>query len=198
MHAQLNLDDESVDLIDLGEARSYKVRMRVVSLDGKTLSDDTQQVQATADDRTTVAKLDLTALSNGHTVFVVLDVADASGAEVSNNFYWWAANDATLRELDTLPEVHIKAAVTENSAAGEHEASVTLSNTGSVPAVMIKLTLKDAATGDRILPAYYSDNYISLLPGEQSTITVKFPSCVNKPGFALRGWNLDPETIAMH
>jgi hypothetical protein len=85
-----------------------------------------------------------------------------------------------------------------NSAAGEREASVTLSNTGSVPAVMIKLTLKDAATGDRILPAYYSDNYISLLPGEQSTIKVKFHSCVNKPGFALRGWNLDSETIAMH
>jgi Exo-beta-D-glucosaminidase Ig-fold domain/Concanavalin A-like lectin/glucanases superfamily/Glycosyl hydrolases family 2/Glycosyl hydrolases family 2, sugar binding domain/Glycosyl hydrolases family 2, TIM barrel domain len=198
VHAQLNLDDESVDLIDLGEARSYKVRMRVVSLDGKTLSDDTQQVQAAADDRTAVAKLDLKTLSNGHTVFVVLDVADASGAGVSNNFYWWAANDATLRELDTLPEVHIKAAAAVNSAAGECEASVTLSNTGSVPAVMIKLTLKDATTGDRILPAYYSDNYISLLPGEQSTIKVKFPSCVNKPGFALRGWNLDPETIAMH
>jgi hypothetical protein len=59
------------------------------------------------------------------------------------------------------------------------------------------LTLKDTATGDRILPAYYSDNYGSLLPGEQNTIKVKFPSRVNKPGFALRGWNLDPETIAM-
>jgi hypothetical protein len=32
---------------------------------------------------------------------------------------------------------------------------------------MIKLTLKDAATGQRILPAYYSENYVSLLPGEE-------------------------------
>ena len=37
VHAQLNLSDGSVDLINLGEARSFKVRTLVESLDGKTL-----------------------------------------------------------------------------------------------------------------------------------------------------------------
>ena len=198
VHAQLNLDDESIDLINLGEAHSFSVRVRVVSLAGKTMSDDRYNVQGGADDRTPVTKLDLDALAAGHAVFVVLDVASDSGAPVSNNFYWWAAKPALLRELDTLPPAGITASATVNSAKGERTATVRLTNTGAVPAVLAKLTLKNAATGQRILPAYYSDNYISLLPGEQRTVTVEFPAGTETPSFGLRGWNLANQVVAVH
>ena len=72
VHAQLNLADGSVDLINLGEARPFKVRTLVEGLDGKTLSDHTNQVQAAADDRTPVAKPDLDTLAAGHTILVEL------------------------------------------------------------------------------------------------------------------------------
>lgn len=198
VHAQLNLDDESVDLINLGGARSYGVRARVIGLDGKTLSDHTNEVQAAADDRTPVTKLDLDSLGASHTVLVVLDVADASGAPVSNNFYWWAANQATLRELNALPPAAIKASASVSTANGERKATVTLTNSGAVPAILVKLTLEGASTGHRILPAYYSDNYISLLSGEQRAITVEFPAGTDTPAFGLRGWNLKTQAIAVH
>jgi hypothetical protein len=172
------------------------------------LSDQTYKVQATANDRTPVTKLGLDTLADGHTVFVVLDVADASGAPVSNNFYWWAAKDATLRELDTLAQATIKASAAvsaaddesrdDESKGGERKATVTLTNSGDVPAVLVKLTLEDAAMGRRILPAYLSDNYISLLPGEQRTITVEFPVGAGAPAFGLRGWNLAAQSVAVH
>lgn len=174
------------------------MRVRVISLEGNSLSDQTYTVQSAADDRTPVTKLDLTGLSAGHTVFVVLNVADASGTPVSNNFYWWAADLATLRELDALPPAAIKAAMTEGAANGERQAAVTLTNSGTVPAVMLKLTLEDSASGRRILPAYYSDNYISLLPGEQRTITVDFPAGADKAAFGLRGWNLKTQVVNTH
>jgi len=196
VHAQLNLDDESVDLINLGDAQSYKVRVRVLSLDGKKLSDQASNVQAAADDRTPVTNLDLDALAAGHTVFVVLNVSDATGAPVSNNFYWWAAKDASLRELDALPQATVSAAASVSPAGGERKATVILTNSGSVTAVLVKLTLLDAATGRRILPAYYSDNYVSLLPGEQQTITVEFPSGAGQPAFGLRGWNLATQMVS--
>lgn len=43
-----------------------------------------------------------------------------------------------------------------------------------------------------ILPAYYSDNYVSLLPGEERTVTVKAPASAarGEAYFTLRGWNL--------
>jgi hypothetical protein len=198
IHAQLNLDDQSVDLINLGHASPLSVRVRVVSLKNEMLSDHTYPVQAAANARTSVAKLDLDTLAAGHTVFLVLDVATASGEPISNNFYWWAAKPAALRELDTLPPATVTASATVSADNGERKAIVTLSNSGNVPAVLVKLTLEDAATGRRILPAYYNDNYTSLLPGEQRTVTVDFPAGTGAPEFGLRGWNLASQVIAVH
>jgi hypothetical protein len=115
---------------------------------------------------------------------------------VSNNFYWWAAGESTLRELDTLAPANISASATVSAASGERKATVTLTNSGTPTAVLVKLTLEDAATGKRILPAYYSDNYISLLSGEQRTITVEFPVGTNAPAFGLRGWNVASRVVA--
>jgi hypothetical protein len=67
-----------------------------------------------------------------------------------------------------------------------------------VPAVLAKLTLEDASTGTRILPAYYSDNYISLLPGEQRTIAVEYSGHTDTPAFGLRGWNVSNRVVAVH
>jgi Exo-beta-D-glucosaminidase Ig-fold domain len=196
IHAQLNLEDGSVDLINLGEAASFKVRMRVVSLDGKTLSDETKTVQAAADDRTPVGRPDLDKLADEHTVFVVLDVSDAAGAPVSNNFYWWAANDSAFRELNGLPQASVSASASVSAAgSSERKATVKVRNSDGSTAVLLKLTLEDAATGERILPAYYSDNYISLLPGEEQTVTIEFPAGTEKPAIGLRGWNLNQQTI---
>ncbi len=134
VHAQLNLTDGSVDLINLGEARSFKVRMLVESLDGKTLSDHTNQVLAAADDRTPVAKPDLATLAVGHTIFVRLEVSDAAGAPVSDNFYWWAADEASFRELNSLAPATLLASAALAAANGERESRVRIKNTGSAAA----------------------------------------------------------------
>jgi hypothetical protein len=100
--------------------------------------------------------------------------------------------------MDALPPANIRASATVDAANGERKATVTLTNSGSAPAILVKFTLKDAATGRRILPAYYSDNYISLLPGEQRVITVKFSAGAETPAFGLRGWNLATQDVAVH
>jgi len=202
VHAQLNLSDGTVDLINLGEARSYKVRTLVESLDGKTLSDHINQVLAAADDRTPVAKPDLATLAAGHTVFVELSVNDASDTPVSENFYWWAADEASFRELNLLPQAALlgsasASSATSPAASGERAVTVRLKNTGSTAAVLVKLTLEDASTGGRILPAYYSENYVSFLPGDERTVTVTFPAGDQKPAIGLRGWNLVTQTLSV-
>jgi len=69
---------------------------------------------------------------------------------------------------------------------------VYIANDGAVPALMAKLSLIDAS-GARILPAYWSDNYVSLLPGERRTLTVKSPKSGNSPAaITLEGWNVEP------
>jgi hypothetical protein len=60
---------------------------------------------------------------------------------------------------------------------------------------MIKLTLKEATTGERILPANYSENYLSFLPGESRTVMTSFSTGSAKPSVGLRGWYLKTEDI---
>jgi hypothetical protein len=196
VHAQLDLTDGAVDLINLGEARSFKVRVLVASVVGKTLSDQTNQVEAAANARTAVGKPDLNKLADGHTVLVRLSVSEANGAPVSDNFYWWAKDEASLRELNSVPRARLTATSVAAAGDGERKVTVKIKNDGSTPALMVKLTLKDAATGQRILPAYYSENYVSLLPGEERSISVAFPDGASKPAIGLRGWNLEAETVA--
>ena len=197
VHAQLNLANNDVDLINLGEARSFKVQTRVVGLDGKVIVEQTNQIEAAANARTSVGKPDLEKLANGHTVLVELDVMDANGAAISHNLYWWAKDEAKLRELNGLAPVKLAASAAVAASGDERKATVEIKNSGSTPALMIKLVLKDAASGERILPAYYSENYVSLLPGEERTLTVEFPAGQNKPAIGLRGWNIAEETVGV-
>ena len=195
IHAQLDVTDCAVNIINLGEARSFKVETRVVGTDGKVLSDQTNQVVAAADARTPAGKPDLDKLANGHTVLVALKVSDANGEPVSDNLYWWARQEASLRELNALPKANVTASATVASSDAERRVTVRLSNAGPSPALLVKLTLENAVTGRRILPAYYSENYVSLLPEESRTITIAFPAGESKPNITLRGWNLDSATI---
>jgi hypothetical protein len=197
IHAQLDLTSGAVDLINLGEARALKVEARVVTLGGKLLDARSVQVSAAADARTFVATLDLDKLADGHTVLVALSVSDAAGAPLSDNLYWWAKEEASLRELNALPRAMLSTSATVATGSSERKATVKIKNTGAAPALLLKLTLKDAATGERILPAYYSENYLSLLPDEERIVTVEFPAGSAKPTIGLRGWNLDTKTIAV-
>jgi hypothetical protein len=58
---------------------------------------------------------------------------------------------------------------------------------------MTHLQLRRKSTGDRVLPVYYSDNYVSLLPSESKVITIE-ASTSSLAGDALvvvDGWNVD-------
>ena len=69
-----------------------------------------------------------------------------------------------------------------------------LHNAGKVAALANKLTIVDSA-GQRVLPVYYSDNYVSLLPGETRELTLTLPAHASARSdstavtLRLRGWN---------
>ena len=65
-----------------------------------------------------------------------------------------------------------------------------VTNPGKAPALEVRLTLRDAATGKRILPVYYDDNYFSLLPGESREFRIETSVIADKPQLDLTGWNV--------
>ena len=89
-----------------------------------------------------------------------------------------------------MPQATLKAsAEAETPTNGEVVETITLANTGQTPALQAKLTLFDAK-GEQILPAYFSDNYLSLLPGETRRVTVRYPQQRGTATVRLRGWNI--------
>jgi len=59
--------------------------------------------------------------------------------------------------------------------------------------MMIRLKVVGNTSGKRILPVFYSDNYVSLMPGETKTITMKLKdedTGGQKPLVNITGFNI--------
>ncbi|HEX5283459.1 MAG TPA: LamG-like jellyroll fold domain-containing protein [Bryocella sp.] len=201
IHIQLDLPDHTIAIINNTTAAlpNLTVHAQVFDLSNHPLSESTLHVEnASANATTDLQRLALEdALDDNPVVFVKLTLADAAGKQLSQNFYWLAAHDADFRKLNDLPPVNLQAHATAATRDSEQHITVTLANPSKTVALTTKLTLLDGPNGQRILPAFYSDNYVSLLPNEQRTIEITYPSSPAHahPVVALRGWNITPASV---
>ena len=199
LHVQLDLSNYDVAVVNTTtEPHSgLSVSAKVFSLDNKLLLQHEENKDSAADATTEAFKLDLAPLFSNGVLLVKLELRDASGQFVSDNLYWLAANSADYRELDQLAPATVTATTEKSTNSGHsvHEV-VRLQNRSNVPALETKLTLLDSK-GERILPVYYSDNYVSLLPGESREITIDYASTPEQgvSQLAIRGWNVKPTLI---
>ena len=196
LHVQWNLDtDEAAVVNHLSAALSGStVTLRFYGLDGKELAKRTASVNAPGNATTVVSKIEWLAAPALSVVFLKLEWRDAKEKLLSKNFYWRSEKPTDLIALNQLPAVTLDSSVRTERRAGEIVTTVSLTNPTKDIAFMAHLVLRDRPTGARILPAYYSDNYVSLLPGEQHTVTV---TCAEKDGtpdmkVGLEGRNIVP------
>jgi hypothetical protein len=194
LHVQLNLATGAVDVVNTTPRPrpGLKVRARVFSLKNELLLEQTQAVDLGADDVVHTLHLDLPTLEgHGLVVLVALDLAGDNGSVLSHNVYWLAQHSEDLRALGDLPAVTMKVSATAHPSQEGHVVEVKLSNPSNVPSLATKLTLLNEATKQRTLPAYYSDNYFALLPGETRTIQIEIPDANANAQYSvsLRGWN---------
>jgi hypothetical protein len=199
LHAQMNLPDFALAVVNTTrqDRPGLTLTSRVLALDGRLLASRRDAVSAGANAVTTLPPLDLAPLMAREGVVVVaLALDDATGARASDNLYWQGRDEASLRKLDDMPAQTLRLAARAKVEGGEVAVQVDLENTGSAPALEAKLTLLDDR-GARILPAYYSDNYVSLLPGERRRVEIRCPrGALTSVRLALRGWNIAPASTA--
>ena len=85
--------------------------------------------------------------------------------------------------------------MTASDAGKETTAHITVENTSSGLAFLVRLRLLKGKDGPEVLPVFFDDNYISLLPGEKREITVhvrKADLGAAKPFLAIDGFNVAP------
>lgn len=193
VHVQVNLPERRVAIVNsLGTAIARgRLRVRNFALDGTLLDDRTGVVDAAAYAVTEAGDAVPEALfARAPVVITRLELFDADDRLLSENFYWLAREPSDYRAMDAMPSADIGLTAEAKANPDEHEIAATLTNAGNAPALMIKLSLLDAA-GERVLPAYWSDNYVSLMPGETRTITIRAPKSAPAPvSVGVRGWNV--------
>jgi hypothetical protein len=199
LHVQLNLATYQVDVINTTTAlqTGVNVTAKVYSLDNKLLFQGNEQKNVAADSRAGSLKLDLAPYLAHGMVLVDLELTDATGKTLSHNLYWLGAKSSEYRQLTRLPQVRLNAAAVSHTEGGMTTITVQLSNPAATVSLSNKLTLLSAKDQKRILPAFYSDNYVSLLPGETRTVEIEYPSKGNcgDAEVTLRGWNAVAATI---
>ncbi|MBE7216873.1 MAG: glycoside hydrolase family 2 [Caulobacteraceae bacterium] len=191
VHVQLDLPADTVTVADTTlQPVTGEVRAQVFALDGRRLLDQRRPVSVAADATATGDPLPVQSMTAAGPVLVKLELTGRDGALLSQNLYWRARSDADYRRLNDLPRVAVtvEAHARPAAEAGERVVDVRLSNPSATPVLAVKLTLQDTG-GARVLPAYYADNYVSLLPGEARALTVRYPAAASATQLGVRGWN---------
>jgi hypothetical protein len=194
VHVQLDLSDYNVAVVNTTNDphMGMLVSASVYSLDNKLLLHHEEKKDASADVVTDGFKLELAPLllPDG-IVLVKLELRNSSGEMVSENLYWLGAASASYRRLNRLPSAPLAMTARSTRVGDNVQVRIELRNTGTAVSLANKLTLINAADGSRILPAYYSDNYVSLLPGESRQIEIEYAVRPGKGAaqMAIRGWN---------
>jgi hypothetical protein len=148
--------------------------------------------------------------------FIKLILTDSAGKVASENPYWHSAAkaqaEATMggakkkdafenyRALNEMKPVSLKGSFSKNELGGTSTLTITIENPTSQIALMAAVkVVKVNAPADRILPIYYDDNYVTLLPHEKKVLHAEFDSALLKgsaPSVELTGWNITPLSLS--
>jgi hypothetical protein len=200
VHAQLNLPDFTLAVANISRVAQphLSLRTRIISLDNRLLAERVDPVSVAANSVASLAALDLAPLLAREALLLVkLTLTDSRGATLSDNLYWQARDAAGHRRLMDLRPQSIALSARAHHAGADTRVDVALTNQGRAPALAAKITMLDEH-GGRVLPVYYGDNYVALLPGETRRIEVLCPAgSARCARVALRGWNVETREIVV-
>jgi len=111
------------------------------------------------------------------THFIRLRLTDSSGKVVSVNFYWRGTKYQDYTALNDIKKVHLAVKSRTRHAGASDIITVSITNPGDSRTVAfgIRPTLVWSVTGEQVLPAFISDGYFALMPGETKTVTIEVP-----------------------
>jgi hypothetical protein len=100
-----------------------------------------------------------------------------------------------LSAIRALPKVKVEASTTSVQQGSKWLLTTVLHNAGAAPALMVRVKAVRNVSGDRILPALYTDNYVALMPGEKRTIKTEIEREDTRgelPRIVVEGFNVEP------
>ncbi|MFD9889976.1 sugar-binding domain-containing protein [Amycolatopsis sp. NPDC059027] len=221
LHIQYSYDSKSVVVVNStpAVANGLTAKVQLFNLDGTEKFSQTKAGLSVGGDGAKATALTIPSVSGLSTTYLAkLVLTDGSGKEVSRNVYWlstkadtldWSKTDwyytpttsyADLSGLNKLGQATVSTtAKSADNADGTTTTTVTLKNTtgGKLPAFYVDSHIVNAS-GKPVLPIRWSDNAVSLWPGESTTLTATYRTADlggSAPSVRVSGWNTGTQTV---
>lgn len=192
LHAMYRYDDGTVAVVNsrFDEYKGVVVSAKIFDLSGAEQFSRVETIDVGADAAARVfgvpspagvigaylLRLDLsgpgvTPSRNVYWLSIVPDVLDDAKADW---YFTPTSQYADLTGLNGLAASTVTATSVAGEDGGESAAAITLENTSGAIALFVRAEVVKGAGGGEVVPIYYSDNYVSLWPGEKTTITATY------------------------
>ncbi len=201
---------------DLGyDIADYQARVRLFDFHSKVVYESSEPVSLM--DNVSSPLLVLPPFDDKNAVyFLDLEFMNAQGEKVSNNFYWLAGKPdqldweqyfwyytpqrqfADYTGLNNLDRVAIEASSEIIRKGSEWEIDIQLHNPGNKIAFFMELNLIGQSSQSSVLPVFWNENYVSLVPGESKKVTVNFYGkdlIGQEPAIQINGLNLEKQIL---
>ena len=184
---------ESIEVVNNsgGNVRGLSAAVEVLDMDGKKQWEKSVTLDSQEDSANSCIKMEYpSGLTPLH--FLRLSLTHVSDT-LSTNFYMRGPAEGNYRAIRQLPKVKLEASTDVTRQDSRWQLTTELHNSSERPALMVRLKAVRDKSGDRILPAIYSDNYIALMPGERRTIRTELEHADTRgeaPRIVVEGFNV--------
>src|SRR6266403_834648 len=218
VHVQYSYDDTSVAVVNstYEAVPGVKVSAKLYNLDAKEKGAREATMNVAPD--SSIKAFDLPKVDDlTKTYFLRLELHGSRGNLLSDNFYWlstkpdvmdWEHKQDTvytpqaefgdLSGLNALPQVKLDLTSAKENQGGKPGLRVSVTNPSGSVAFMVHLRVTKGNDGEDLTPILWSDNYFSLLPGEQRDVTSRYDaSDLNGSATILKvdGYNIAPQSL---
>ncbi len=193
LHIQWNAYTDSIEVVNYssGEGTGLTANMQVLNFDGSVKWERDTALDCREDNIVRCFKMQYpTGLANIYFIRLKLMKGDKI---ISENFYCRGLENGNGKAIREMPKVKLVQETSMEQKDNRWYLLTTLTNSTKYPALMVRLKVIREKTGDLILPVIYSDNYISLMPGEKRTVKIEVENADTrgeKPAVIAEGINI--------
>lgn len=180
------------------QQRNLMLIIKAYDIDGKeTIVDQTvAYMEPSTVKKITTIKGAMNRLFNEDGGFLSLEIQNQNKEVLSENIYWLPNKEGKYTGLNRMKNVDVTCTAKRISS---DQIEVSISNAVNNPvAFFSRISLIDDKTGERILPAFYDDNYVTVLPGETVKVKVDYGSKKDQPlAVTVKGWNVNESKVKL-
>jgi exo-1,4-beta-D-glucosaminidase len=219
LHIQYAYDTRAITLVNhtLHDVHGLQATIRLRNLDGGVAFERSlKDIDLPSGTRQVATVPTPAGLSRVY--FIELALSAADGTSISRNVYWlstqadkldfprsnWYLTPVTqyadLTPLASLPAAKSEVRATLRHLGTEDLATVTLTVPPSARTVALfqHVSIRRTAGGEAVVPILWSDNDVTLWPGESLTLTAHFAaSTTQAPVVEVSGWNVPTHSVAV-